>query len=290
MSKKKLLIHEVFEKARKDFPAESTKNGWCKELVDHFEKKLKFIVNEKTFVRYYDACLRDNKEPSIKDIKILNKLSEYLGYKDFTDFSRTFVKNDENAKKTIFKVSIDEKEEIIPMGNSGLVINLTNTVENTQTFKMPEFMKQNGLGIMEIALLLCLVTGNIVFSSNKKVSHGSSFPLGFMADIQSGIDKKYMYWNGERYIGTDSSFIRPGLDVKAMNEHLFQYFKKIKRKDTLTEQNALGTTWYSKYYNEVEFFTEDGVDPENGRELKRSTPTIIYKYAGKPKDSIEIEE
>ncbi|MDN5395221.1 MAG: hypothetical protein L0G05_01745, partial [Chryseobacterium sp.] len=75
MSKKKLLIHKVFEKARKDFPAESTKNGWCKELVDHFEKKLKFIINERTFVRYYDACLRDNIEPNIKDIKILNKLS-----------------------------------------------------------------------------------------------------------------------------------------------------------------------------------------------------------------------
>lgn len=289
MSSRKLLIREVFEKIKKG-STKDTKNGWAEELSDDLEKKIRFTISTKTLTRYYDSFVTETKEETGIEDLILNKLSEYLGYKDFMDFSRTFVKNDENAKKTIFKVSIDEKEEIIPMGNSGLVINLTNTVENTQTFKMPEFMKQNGLGIMEIALLLCLVTGNIVFSSNKEMSHGTSFSLGFMSDIQSGIDKKYMYWNGERYIGTDSSFIRPGLDVKAMNEHLFQYFKKIKRKDTLTEQNALGTTWYSKYYNEVEFFTEDGVDPENGRELKRSTPTIIYKYAGKPKDSIEIEE
>ncbi|STD12995.1 hypothetical protein [Chryseobacterium carnipullorum] len=49
-------------------------------------------------------------------------------------------------------------------------------------------------------------------------------------------------------------------------------------------------TWYSKFYGNVEFFTDDGVDPENGRELRKSTSTIIYKYAGKPKDSVEVEE
>jgi hypothetical protein len=62
------------------------------------------------------------------------------------------------------------------------------------------------------------------------------------------------------------------------------------RKDTLTNQNALGRTWYSKYYNEGEFFTDDGIDPDNGRELRKSTSLIIYKYAGKQKDSIEAEE
>ncbi|MDN5475746.1 MAG: hypothetical protein L0G39_02330 [Chryseobacterium sp.] len=286
MSKKKLLIHKVFEKARKDFPAESTKNGWCKELVDHFEKKLKFIINERTFVRYYDACLRDNIEPNIKDIKILNKLSEYLGYIDFTDFSRTFVKNDESSNKTTVKISVDKDEETLTEKLSNIIINITNE----QHFKMPDFMKQNGLGIMEMALLLCLVTGNVVFSNSKKISNGSSFPSSFMSGLQAGTDKKYMYWGGERYIATDSSFIRPGLEVKAMNEHVFLHFRKIKRKDTLTEANALGKTWYSKFYGNVEFFTDDGVDPENGRELRKSTSTIIYKYAGKPKDSVEVEE
>jgi hypothetical protein len=40
----------------------------------------------------------------------------------------------------------------------------------------------------------------------------------------------------------------------------------------------------------VEFFTGDGTDPNNGRELRKSTPLIIYKYAGKPEDSIQIEQ
>ena len=59
----------------------------------------------------------------------------------------------------------------------------------------------------------------------------------------------------------------------------------------LTENiNALGKTWYSKYNSEVEFFTDDGVDPDNGRELRKTSSLIIYKYAGKQKDSVEFEE
>ncbi|KFF74067.1 hypothetical protein HX13_16450 [Chryseobacterium sp. P1-3] len=99
-----------------------------------------------------------------------------------------------------------------------------------------------------------------------------------------------MYWNGERYIGTDSSYIRPGIDIVAMDAHKLLHFRKIMRKDTLTELNALGKTWYSKYNNEVEFFTDDGVDPDNGRELRKTSPVIIFKYAGKPYDSLVVEE
>ncbi len=110
-----------------------------------------------------------------------------------------------------------------------------------------------------------------------------------MSEVKPHIEKKYMYWNGERYIATDSSYINPGIDIVAMNEHKFQYFKKIMRKDTLTDLNAVGKTWYSKYNNEVEFFTDDGIDPDNGRELRKSTSLIIFKYAGKQKDTIELE-
>jgi len=285
MSKKKLLIHEVFKQAQEE-SEKDTKNGLASYLWLYFKEDLKFEITDKSFARYYDAyILEKGGEIQIQQDR-LDKMSEYVGYKDFKDFSRTFVKKDETANKTTIKIKVDEDEEALSERFSKLNINITNE----QHFKMPEFMKQNGLGIMEITLLICLVTGNVVFSNNKKLNNGSLFPLALMSNMESGIDKKYMYWNGEKYIGTDSSYIRPGLDIVAMNEHLFQHFKKITRKDTLTEANALGRTWYSKFYGNVEFFTDDGIDPENGRELRKSTSTIIYKYAGKSKDSVEVEE
>jgi len=285
MSKIKLLIHEVFKQGEID-SGKNKKNGIALFLSVHLEEALNFDIDERTLVRYYDAYIAGTKnEITIEPYK-LDKLSKYVGYDDFAHFSRTYIKRDEDTNKTTVKINIDEDEESITDRFSKLIINITNE----QHFKMPEFMKQNGLGIMEITLLICLVTGNVVFSNNKKLNNGSLFPLALMSNIESGIDKKYMYWNGEKYIGTDSSYIRPGLDIVAMNEHLFQHFKKITRKDTLTEANALGRTWYSKFYGNVEFFTDDGIDPENGRELRKSTSTIIYKYAGKSKDSVEVEE
>lgn len=286
MSKKKLLIHEVFKKAQEDFPNKETKSGWASELSDYFEKTWNFIIHERTFARYYNACIRDEGEPDIKDRLILDKLSEYVGYKDFTDFSRTFVKQEEDTNKTTIKITVDEDEESLSEKFSKLNINITNE----QHFKVPDFIKQNGLGILEISFLLCLVTGNVLFSGTKKENSTYSQSLGFMSFMKPIVEKKYMYWDGEQYIGTDSIYISPGINIVAMNSHKLKHFRRIMRKDTLTDVNALGKVWYSKYNNEVEFFTDDGVDPDNGKELRKATSLIIYKYAGKQKDSVETEE
>ena len=89
-----------------------------------------------------------------------------------------------------------------------------------------------------------------------------------------------MYWNGERYIATDSSSLGPQLEVIPMNEQPFKYLKLITRPDTLTVENALHKVWYSKSNNEVEFFTSFGKHPENGKALKDATEYIIETYGG----------
>lgn len=285
MSKKKLLIHEVFRKAR-EVSGRDTKNGLAAYLWLYFKEDIGFEINDRTFARYYDTYIDDKGEEKSIHIDRLDKMSQYVGYKDFFDFSNTFIKKDEEANKTTIKITVDEDEQSISEKFSKLNINITNQ----QHFKMPEFIKQNGLGIIEMTLVLGLVTGNVFFSNSKKMSNSSSYSLGFMSGVGQMTEKKYMYWNGERYIGTDSSYISPGIDIVAMDAHKLRHFKRIMRKDTLTDVNALGKTWYSKYNNEVEFFTDDGTDPDNGRELRKTSSFIIYKYAGKQKDSIEFEE
>lgn len=285
MSKKKLLIHEVFKKA-KDVSGRDTKNGLASYLWLYFKEDLGFEINDKTFSRYYDTYINNKGEEKDIHIDRLDKLSQYIGYKDFLDFSNTFVKKDEEANKTTVKITVDEDEQSISEKFSKLNINITNE----QHFKMPDFIKQNGLGILEITFILCLVTGNVLFSNSKKMNNTPAYSFGFMSGVSPMTEKKYMYWNGERYIGTDSSYINPGIEIVAMNAHKLLHFRKIMRKDTLTDINALGKTWYSKYNSEVEFFTDDGIDPDNGRELRKTSSLIIYKYAGKQKDSVEFEE
>ncbi|HCN50492.1 MAG TPA: hypothetical protein DIT10_15610 [Chryseobacterium sp.] len=284
MSKKKLLIHEVFKKAQEE-SGRDTKNGLATYLWLYFKEDIGFEINDKTFTRYYDSFIKGAGDIDIKSDK-LDKMSQYIGYKDFTDFSRTFVKQEEDTNKTTIKITVDEDEESLSEKFSKLNINITNE----QHFKVPDFIKQNGLGILEISFLLCLVTGNVLFSGTKKENSTYSQSLGFMSFMKPIVEKKYMYWDGEQYIGTDSIFISPGINIVAMNSHKLKHFRRIMRKDTLTDVNALGKVWYSKYNNEVEFFTDDGVDPDNGKELRKATSLIIYKYAGKQKDSVEVEE
>lgn len=102
MSKRKLLIREVFKEIKRSSDKD-TKYGWAGDLSDELEKKLSFHISTKTLSRYYDSFVTETKEETGIETLVLNKLSEYLDYDDFTDFSRTFIKKDEEANKTTVK-------------------------------------------------------------------------------------------------------------------------------------------------------------------------------------------
>jgi len=279
MSKKKLLINEVFEQARKE-SEKTTKSGLASYLHLCFIDNLKFYeISEKTFIRYYEDFVEGNSSRNIEPER-LNKMSQYIGYKDFTDFSRTFIRNDEKKNLTTVKISVDQDEEIISERLSKININIINE----QHFKMPEFVKQNSLGMVGIFILGSFLIGNYYCSSGNR---NRNEPLSFFSI--ASIEKNCMYWDKNEYKPTDCKDGNPSLIIVPKDTIQIKYFKRITRKDTLTVENALGKTWYSKVNGKVEFFTMDGIDPENKKELKKSTAYIIKKYCGRNTDPIMSE-
>lgn len=283
MSKKKLLIREVFEKIKAESPKD-TKSGWADDLSDDLEKKLKFAISGKTLSRYYDSFVAETKKETGIETFILDKLSQYIGYDSFRDFSPTFEKKieSEGESTTSVKFLLDGEEVSVPEK----IFNIIIKISNNPNFNVPDFMKKNGLGVLEFVFVALLVTGGVVFSnpSNKNRDENRLGIMSFMSP-----SKNYMYWDGKEFIETDSNNIGPEFDVVARDEYNLRYFKRITRKDTMTIENSLGKTWYSKYNGNVEFFTADGIDPDNNRELRKSTPLMIEKYAGKGTDSIQAE-
>lgn len=270
MSKIKLLINEVFQQGELD-SGKTKKYPLALYLKIHLET-FNIFLDEKTFVRYYDAYVLEKGKETEPDSDTLDKLSHYLGYKNFTDFSRTFVKKDAEANKTTVKISVDDDEESLVEKLSKIVINITNE----QHFKVPDFLKKNGMGIVEMAFVLLLVTGGVVFSNGKGTP-----PLGiFSGGGTPAIDKPYMFWDKDRYIASDSGYISPQVEVVPMEPNKFVYQKKITRPDTLTIENAVNKVWYDKSDNHVEFFTNYGTHPENGKTLKVATPHIVETYGG----------
>lgn len=259
--KKRFLVKTVFEKAKNEIPR-GNKSSVASYLSSLFEDRYGFEREERAYIRYYTSLVEKNEDYNIDDLA-LDYLSKYLKYNDFKDFCDKV--NIENDDLKTFSLSFNDISEKIHQ----IFITVTPTV------LLPDFMKKNGMGILEMTFVLLLVTGGVVFSNNK------SKHIDLVGEWGSpAVDKPFMYWDKDRYMATDSSYLGPQVTVIPMNENLFIYFKKITRPDTLTIENSKGKVWYDKSDNHVEFFTSSGIHPENRKALKDVSETIINNHAG----------
>ncbi len=251
---KKRLLEEVYEKAS-TATTDTSFSAILKNLEVVLRDEYRITLSYKTIENYYKAIVKEDGDYPTKHA-VLDDLSKYLGYNNFNEYRAEW--------KTI--------EHTIQQAISKIII----TIINKPIFTMPDFLKKNGLGIMEMALLLLLVTGGVFFSNGKK-------PMGMslLSNWNShATDKPFMYWDKDRYIATDSGNLGPRVEVIPMDKDNFLYLKKITRPDTLTVDNAFGKVWYDKSNNNVEFFTSFGRNPENGKTLKEATEYIIETYGG----------
>ncbi|MGV2453177.1 hypothetical protein [Chryseobacterium sp.] len=251
---KKRLLQEVYEKAS----SEATEKSFS-GIILHLEQVLKDEyepLSYKSFENYYKAIVENSEDYNIKR-SILDNLSRYLGYDNFKSYCLEW--------KTI--------EHTIQQAISKIVI----TIINKPLLVMPDFIKQNGFGIAGILLIGSVLLGNYSLPKGKdKKEAGIRF--GLFSDPV--VDRKCMYWDGTEYKITSCEDRNPYRKVIPIDTVKLKYFKKITRPDTLTMDNALRKSWYSKSDNVVEFFTTDGTNPNNGKELDITSKHMLTKYAG----------
>ncbi len=254
--KRKLLIKAAYEKAKKDLEKEiDSKSTILEFLRQRLEEKFGFSKNERTFVRYYKRLVRENKDYPIDEIT-LDHLSWYVGYINFDDFCQNYTIKKEHGETNI-ELKIGQDEESLSEKLSKIIINITNA----PVFGIPSAAK-NGVGIGMLAVAL--------FASFSYGGNGTIFEN----------ENKCMYWDGTEYKLTSCNDKNPKHKLVPVDTVRLKYFKKITKPDTLTVDNAVGNTFYSKYNNEVEFFTMDGINPNNGKGLKDATEHMLTKYAG----------
>lgn len=88
-----------------------------------------------------------------------------------------------------------------------------------------------------------------------------------------------MYWVGDHYQQIPcNQKVEEGTLVIALDMEKLNHFRKITQPDTITAK-AIGSVWYIKINNEVEFYTAEGYHPvQIDRRLKPLTDYIISKY------------
>lgn len=291
---KKLLIREIFEKGRKDSGKDS-KSGIALYLSLYFYDEWKFEISERTFVRYYDAFLIDDEDKNI-DTQVLDKISQYLEFKDFKDFCKTetFTKINQDSSRTSVNVRIDDEDD--PERKHP---NITVNITTNPILKLREFFaKQSSFGVIGLLIFGGFLTNNyfkkeentaVKFAEVKNDELKTETPAKEIItwkeneitprdqDVKEEPPKEEklqcMFWDGKEYIPAHCSDTENGLI--ALDRKLVDNFKKITTPDTIT---SIKNVWYSKHQNVVEFFTADGVNPENGKELHELSQHMFDKY------------
>ncbi|UQB70304.1 hypothetical protein [Epilithonimonas zeae] len=265
--KKKTLVKTAFEQAEKELRKENvSKNYLAGYLSTHFEGLFGSAKTDKMFERYYTDLVQKNKDRYIDGIT-LDQLSKYVGYKDYDDFCKNYTLTKTTGESTTVKVSINDDEESISEKFSKIFI----TVTNNPIFNIPEFLtKHSNLGIVGAILCGGLFVGNKMYKADKKKPEieTNRNRLGLLAAT-----KQCMYWNGKEYVPEDCNQTKNNLI--AIDPKKVANFKKITQPDTIS---SIKNIWYSKYQNEVEFFTDNGINPENGSDLRPLTYYILEKY------------
>ncbi len=269
LPERKRLLEEAFEKASNETP-ETSFSGILKNLEIILREEYKITLSYKTFENYYKAIVKEEGDYPTKPA-VLDDLSRYLGFDSFNDYCSGW-------KSFEYKVT---------QALSKLVI----TVINKPIIKVPEiFTKQSSLGILGVLLLGGFFAGNKILPEGKEIVDKEDKNITRVGIVGNNLEKKYMYWNGERFIATDSSDLGPQKEVIPMKEYDFKYLQRITRPDTLTVDNASGKVWYDKSNGDVDFFTSFGINPETGKTLKEATDYMLAQHGGENAPPLFVEE
>ncbi len=254
LQEKKKLLQEVYLKA-KDDSSETSISGVYKYLERVFLDEFRFPLNYRTMLGYHEEIVDNDKYKKIKP-PILNLYSNYLGFENFNDYKKQRQINyKEENEDTEVNVTVKKGNSL-----SETMSNIMIVIKNQPIFNIPQLAK-NGMGIG--ALVLTLVAG-----------------LAYGGHPEMFEKQRCMYWDGDEYKLTSCNDKNPKHQLLPLDTVKLKYFKKITRPDTLTVDNGVGNSWYTKYDNKVEFFKMDGINPDNGKSLKNATEHMIIKYAG----------
>ncbi|TGN27781.1 hypothetical protein [Empedobacter tilapiae] len=254
MSTKKQLFEKVFEKAKRDCGS-SSKNAISTYLNTIFIDDYNFSISTKTISRYYESLEKNEINEKNISIDTLNTLAHYIDYENFGDFNQ----KNQLKKSEEKEVNVEEIASIEPILDDNIseeesIINLSSKKSNF----FEKIKLQKNKIIIGGGVTTALVAGNLFLNS---INQNSSC----------------MVWKENHYEEIECEETSLQMNAVPYNETVFQ-LKKITKPDTLNIENALDKVWYTKINGEVEFFTNYGLHPENGKTLKPVTKYILTKY------------
>ncbi len=250
MDFKKLLVQEVFDKAKRESGG-NTINAFCTYL----ETDQKIGLSYKTLERCYKKHTLNDLSIGDMSTNSTQALCQYLGYSDYKEYR--------NSKEKKTQTEIDKTKP-----------NKTDIDPISPPIDKDPKNKFYIIGSIIAVVSLVLFITKSPFEESEKPSDNSN---------------KCMVWVVFEYKETtcDIQFDQEsGAKPQPYDKKLLKNFKKVEV--TLSYPFFVGNNtkkprvWYYKSHNnEIEYFTAPGLHPTNGATLKKITPHIIDTYVPK---------
>lgn len=202
---------------------------------------------------YDNNVLLSNEELSIINIDGENRTESLEGQNGFKE-----------VEEVTLTLPDKEMEKIPDQNEEG-----SNNPENTDSKNNAK--KKISKRVVIVFLILVIGTGGIYALWQQKQDKQ------VMGNPISGC----MSWDGDHYVEVPCNTKLQGRLILPMDSETMSHFRKITRKDTITER-AIGKIYYIKNNNSIECYTQGGNYPEDfKRTLKLLSRHIFDKYLSK---------
>lgn len=240
----KRIVCEAFEKAKKACPKHS-KYALAKHIGDTIN------LSTKTLERAYDKYVLDKKKGNTIGEASLNLLCEYLGYKNFENYRRE---------------RLNEEEKI-------------------DFAEVKPFLKNSQEKILIVVGIILVVVLVVTYFVKKDTGVATT------SSINESICMTWIETHYEKISCNTKPYSKHGTNVIPYEEMKIKNFKKIEvnmATDFFAPVTNKPLIWYSKNKNgEIEYFTSPGLHPITGKTLNEITPYIIQKYVPLHSNSID---
>lgn len=233
-----------------------------RSIVNHIENNNNVGASDRTIHRFFEKFIDGTYQKDISTNSI-NEICKYLGYENFTEYCSKLdleFKNEEpKREEEKGKESADEKEEITYKEHS--VIEVERGRDNG-------FIKKIKTPVLTL---------------------GVASLMGGTGYFLSGNSTGCMYWKNDHYEKINcEEILAPEFELLPIDEYRLKYFKKITQTDTISIEE-IDRVWYDKDKNQLYYFTMDGKNPINGKDLKPLSIYIYNKYLRADKRIKEVD-
>jgi hypothetical protein len=256
----KKIVIEAFRKAKENEEKkgirEPSKNRLSKVLSDYISVEMKFPIGERSLKNFFDKSLEievTNGDINISQLKVINGLCKFLGYKNYEDYILGQKKDDNTEDDDIVYINGDgESTAVIKMKNKKLFA----WFRNASAF--------NKFLILFISTALIVI---LIFTAVNIVSSQA----------------KWMVWYEDHYVEVEFDSEKYNINqLRLYKEERIKLFKKVSpdcQETKFFNDDGSVNIWYGKNkMKELEYFTDLGLHPKTGKTLKPITQYMINKY------------